>query len=73
VSSDLDAYAARTIEQLLICRNCQNPPTRHVGEKCLFDSTVWDPMSLEEWEAWSNAEFERCIDGVVRRAWKEGL
>jgi hypothetical protein len=42
----------------LICRHCRKTLAKHVGRKCLFDSSTWDPMTDEEWHAWRKDEHE---------------
>ncbi len=51
MSHDLDEYTVGTIGFDLVCRNCRKTHKKHSEEKCLFDSTLWDPMTLEEWHA----------------------
>lgn len=34
------------------CRNCKQHWSAHNERKCLFDVTSWDPMTMEETEAY---------------------
>jgi hypothetical protein len=34
------------------CRNCKKQPHAHVNDTCLFEATVWAPMTVEELDLW---------------------
>lgn len=34
------------------CRHCKKTEDEHAQDKCLFEATAWDPMSLSEWVEW---------------------
>lgn len=60
MSNDLDEYTVGTVGFALVCRNCRKTMAKHSEQKCLFDATLWDPMSLEEWHAF-RAEVENDV------------
>jgi len=36
------------------CRHCKRTQDEHEEDKCLFESTTWDPMTHAEFSEWAD-------------------
>jgi hypothetical protein len=44
------------------CRHCKKTATQHAQDKCLFESTPWDPMTPTEWTLWRREVWSQLAD-----------